>query len=31
LTRSRALEAVARKHGFTRVAADFARQSEALS
>jgi archaemetzincin len=31
LARSRALEAVARKHGFSRAAADFARQSEALS
>jgi archaemetzincin len=31
LTRSRALEAVAREHGFARVAADFANQSEALA
>lgn len=31
LTRSRALEAVARKHGLMRVAADFASQSEALA
>jgi archaemetzincin len=31
LMRSRAVEAVAREHGFTRVAADFANQSEALA
>ena len=31
LERSRALEAVARKHAFERVAADLAKQSEALS
>lgn len=31
LARSRALEAVARKHAFEKVAADFAKQSEALA
>jgi hypothetical protein len=31
LARSRALEAVARKHGFTRVTEDFAKQTDALA